>query len=470
MEKQRVNYTDILERDRVVDIADLLKELFHRIWLIAIIAVVFAAGAAGYKYIKDSRASEKEMPSSIEVIETAESIKSRLSDSEISGVETVVSLAESLEQQKEYFNNSIYMQVDGLHEDRVSMLYCIKSTDDTSDIADMYVRYINNGGLTADLKEKGIKIESQYLKELVYASAKTDEVYVLDSQILDTMDKKSTLSVSVIHNEQEQCEELAQAVAECIQDFCYEASDAMGAHELVMVDQYYAQVVDESVWNRVLSYSNNIATTETRLAALKDGLNEDQQTLLETYTAVEDVEEESTSADEVPVKLSKKYAMAGAVIGIIIACFLLLLWYILRGTVNCAQELQSMYNLCVLGEAGRGNKRNILLKKQNGEENIDLLSAKLRNMCHVNGYDKVLIVNEDTSAEWIDAVRSELQAANIHLEVVANLNSVDALHKMAEYKQVILTKRLKKDLHRDLVKEIETCMEQQMEIIGVVVL
>ncbi len=467
MDRQKMNYAEFMEKDILVNIPDMVKELLRKIWIILIVAVLAAAGAAGVRYKSDLKTASLE---SSQKTQTIASLEESLSDSEISDVKAVLALTASLNQQKEYLSDSIYMQIDGVHEDRVSMQYYIEANDASADIADMYIRFINNGGLTAALRQKGVDIESQYLKELVTATSKTEEKNASADMVVDTVPYRSSLSVFVVHQDEKQCIELADSVTECIRDFHDSLLTTVGEHNLSLLDQYYSQVVDEEVWNKGLFYSNNILTETTRLDTLRASLNGSQMNLLQAYLSDGEDKAEVSPAKNVPVRINRKVAAFGAAAGFVIACIILALWYVLRGTINCKKELQGMYNLCVLGEMdGSSGNKHVRRGKKNSDS-PEVLLAKCINICRTDGISRVMTVSSDTSAPWMKAFKEGMEEAGIQMEIVPELDSAGSIQKMSQYKQIILTKRLKKDHYRDLEKEVQLCMEQQADILGVVLL
>ena len=57
MEKTQIDYKQF-EKERIVSLSDLIEEIFRKIWLIVIFAVIFALAFGGYKYRQDRAAAE----------------------------------------------------------------------------------------------------------------------------------------------------------------------------------------------------------------------------------------------------------------------------------------------------------------------------------------------------------------------------------------------------------------------------
>ena len=59
MEKKSIDYGK-LGQERIITVADLIKEIVRKFWLVIVLAIVFAGLLGGYKYVKDSKAVETE--------------------------------------------------------------------------------------------------------------------------------------------------------------------------------------------------------------------------------------------------------------------------------------------------------------------------------------------------------------------------------------------------------------------------
>ena len=57
MEKTQIDYKQF-EKERIVSLSDLIEEIFRKIWLVVVLAVIFALAFGGYKYRQDRAAVE----------------------------------------------------------------------------------------------------------------------------------------------------------------------------------------------------------------------------------------------------------------------------------------------------------------------------------------------------------------------------------------------------------------------------
>jgi hypothetical protein len=185
------------------------------------------------------------------------------------------------------------------------------------------------------------------------------------------------------------------------------------------------------------------------------------------------------------VTLSKKYLAVGALVGMLLACMGIVILYLIRDTVNRAEEFQDMYDLRILGEVKTAQNKNLLIRALdhlNGKSKhtIDLndllewIATYIELFCHKNGVEKLLLIAGDEVQEnedWMSDLIGRLAEAGIHVEVAKNiLHSVQDMKKVAEYEHVALLKKLRYSRHAEIMDEIIFCAEQNVELDGVIVL
>ena len=96
-----------VQDSRIVSVTELLLELFKRIKLIMLAAVVFAVALGGYKYIKDKKSADIS-PAEVSIEEAGKS----LTEEELEQVRLTEYTQTSLEKKQEYAEKSVLMQLD----------------------------------------------------------------------------------------------------------------------------------------------------------------------------------------------------------------------------------------------------------------------------------------------------------------------------------------------------------------------
>ena len=145
MDKKQIDYAK-LNQERIITIADLIRAIIRKLWVVVAAAVIFAAIFGGYKYAKDSKAASN-------ASESTTDMKVKLDDDAQAEVNNVLTIKDNLDEQQKYADNSVLMQIDPYNESLVTLQYHY-STDDkdySSDLLNSYMSYVNNGGLSSDL-------------------------------------------------------------------------------------------------------------------------------------------------------------------------------------------------------------------------------------------------------------------------------------------------------------------------------
>lgn len=487
MDKQQIDYAE-LGKERIITISDLIVEIIRKLWLVIVMAVIFALLLGGYKYAKDSKAA-----SSKDMTEDISDMTSGLSDADRTAVDNVLLVQDNLNQQQEYADNSILMKINPYDESNVVLQYHFDtgyvpqgeadSEDYSNDLLSSYQNYVNEGALSSDLSSKGIDVDIQYLNELINCTIDNDKLNNSDGTLAINSTSNS-FEIKVIHVNEKKCQELAEKITECLEEYQKILDDSVGAHTLTLVDQSYSRVVDKSLWTYKYDRVNSIVTMQEKLDTLKEKLNTSQLDIVEKSNKQNEINKKADSAQkqESTVRISKKYVAVGGLGGIVLACLLIVFCYIMRGTINRAEDIQYLYNLRILGELDTSDRKNIFIGIWNKiigkkhtltrEEEENLLITNLKMSCEKNQIKKLLISGcGQQDSDWAKRIVKELHEAGTEVDVETNVFfSPDAFEKLAQFNDIVLVEKVRNSQYTDIVKEIEICMEHQIRILGTVVL
>lgn len=491
MDKQQIDYAKF-GQERIITISDLIIEIIRKLWLVIIFAVVFALLLGGYKYVKDSKAASSEN----EIVEISD-LESDLSDADRTAVNNVLSVQDNLNQQQEYADSSVLMQINPYDESNVALQYHFDTeyvSQDESDLGDYskdllvsYQNYVNGGGLSSDLVSKGIDVDVQYINELISCTTDIDKLSGLNNGAFALETISNSFDIKVIHVDEKQCRELSEKIVECMEAYQKVLDESVGAHTLTLVDQSYSRVVDKTLWTYKYDRVNSIVAMQEKLDVLKEDLNASQLEVVEKSNKQYE-EENNTDSDaeqESTVGISKKYVAVGGAAGIILACLLIVIYYIMRGTINKAEDLQYMYNMRILGQLTTSGKKgicssvlNILPGRKNSrlslEEQYALLAANLRAYCRKEQVKSLLLCGSSGVADaegYFEKLASDLAEDGIQAEMIQNLLCSEMVfEKLDSIHHVILVEKLRASRYEEIGKELAVCMEQKAEIVGAVVL
>lgn len=474
MEKREKEYTN-LDQERIVTVSDLLKEILRRIGLVIILGIIVAALCCGYKYVKDSKAAKAANSE-----DTTTTIK--LTDKEQTDVNNVIAVQDNMKEQQAYLDNSVLMQINAYDESRVTLQYRIITGDKqlSKDLLSAYDNYVTNGSLAQDMIDHGIDMDLQYLTELLYFEKDSDKDEEDSDSTVITDTPALTFEIRVIHKNQKSCEELAAVIPECLSDFEQKLQESTGSHELNLVDQSYAEVVDQGLWTYKIDRVNSVVSMQERVDSLKEKLSADQVALVEKNLQKADKKDDAKK-EVVKAHISKKYAVLGFGIGIILAILYIVISYIWRGTINNEKDVTYLYGVQLMGTLKGKNKKNALLRlgdKLRGKKPVDfsveeaIVCADVTGYCSRNQIQKLLLLSSEevTETAWIDTLVKKLREAGVEATVETDiLSSAAAREKAAGYEVAVLIAQVRRSAYDTLEQELGFCQLQNIQIAGAIV-
>ncbi len=476
-----------LERERMISLADLFEEILRRIWLIIVLAVVFAVLCAGYKYMQDRSKADASVNAN-----SYEKAVSSLSEKEILEVESVLDLYDEVEAADQYMTGSIRMNIDPYHEDRVTLQYALQAEPgNAAGLAQVFETYVTGGGLGADLQETVPDVEAVYLSELVSFVEGTAGDAAEEAELEGTGRTIVAFAVRVIGADADMADELADSVEACLEDYAQKLAGQIDDFSLILVDQTAAQVYDSTLNSAQASALSDLITLQNRINTQEGYLSDAQTTVLQTMLAqdsrtvqAEADSELSGSSTATRVHISARYALLGVLIGIVLGIIVIVLFYIARGALNIAQEMPGVFGIPLLGQVHEKKQRNPLVrgwrrlvykkKALPPETGRQIALENLKTYCQKNGVDRILVTGTrrelDGDAQ-LQELRNALAEAGITAAIAGGLpDSPDALGQLNDYPCVALAETLHKSHYREVVREVELCEERGMQVAGAIVL
>ncbi len=486
MDERETGYKQY-ERERMISLSDLFEEILRRIWLIIVLAVVFAVICAGYKYMRDrSKATASANTNSYE------RALSSLSDKEILEIESVLNVYDEVADADRYMTDSIRMNIDAYHEDRVTMQFELEAEpDDVSGLVLALDTYISEGEVGTDLHEFYTDVDAVYLAELVSVVNGMDADALPEAQEDETEPVSVVFTVMAIDTDAEAAAQLADNVALCLDSYAETLSGQYGSFELTLTNESAAQVYDSTLKSAQTTAVNDQITLQNRINTQTGYLSSDQLTVLNAMIAQGSskviTETDSTAPVQTTaarVHISARYTLLGILIGIIVGIILIVLFYIARRTLNVAQELPDEFGIALLGQLHMKKQRNPLVrawrrlvnkrKPLSHEQECRIAVTNLKSFCKRNSVDRILLTGsrQDISEnEGLAEIRTALSEDGIEAEIAGGLTvSPETLEQMNGYGWIVLVETLHRSAYSDVVREAELCEEKGVQVAGAVVL
>lgn len=270
----------------------------------------------------------------------------------------------AMEAQAEYLNNSVLMSLDayGAYMSGVHLYPCPDSMknvqegttpyDNTARILRAYAVYINNGETLKALGEP-FGMEGRYTAELVRTN----------------IGGASYLTVTVRGRDDEEAQQLAEAVTAALRTQTDEISASIEPHELTVIPFSTGPEMD----TELLSVQT---TAQQKLVSLKN-----------TWTTATTELQKLTPTELKPGKANPLLMGAvGIVLGICLVAAVVVMQHIASGTVYSVRTLKDQTGMtvlgCVCGKERRGLRRRLrLLEGRSAYGETDVVSLNLRNRC-----------------------------------------------------------------------------------------
>ncbi|MCC8150488.1 MAG: hypothetical protein LIO96_03265 [Lachnospiraceae bacterium] len=494
MDNQQTDYKK-WEDEREISLGEVMREVFRRFPLVIIMAVICAVIAGGYSYMHSGTDTAEEVVTTEDEIATDD-----LTEDELTAVNNVLKVQENLDEQQEYVNNSILMQINAYDESTVILQYHIdiENSDDIQlygqDLLDSYESYVTNGALVSDFVSNGYDEEEQYLGELISFNGNVETT--VNNSLEGTVSVISSVSfdIQVIHTDEQSVEALAEQIESCLKNYEISLCESVGDHTLTLVNHSCTKVVDKSLWTYKTERISSISSMQNTLESLQEDMTDDQLAVLGQYITLKATEGD---ADEVAAEdgetvtaatpsVSKKYLALGAIVGIVLAILYIFLRFIMSKSFNSAEELRDVYSLRILGEVKRPEKKNIFLKawdKLTGhresalsaEEEKSILISNLKNVCKEKQIGKILISGDRDLPEEDQALVQDLIEDLSREEIAAvyadNLiHSAEMLDLLAKQDAVLFVERARVSRRDVLEEQFRVCDDYSVAVLGAVVI
>lgn len=471
-----------------IKLTDLLWKCIRGWRLLLVLMLLLAVLAPAYKYAKDKKSAAGTSQTTVSV----EDLKAQLTDKEKQGLDNVEQLEKLRDKREVYQDESILMNIEAYQKNVVTLQYYVDTNytynytkdvtpDYSSALVNAYIAYIENKGILQPVCEKLDETGSeQYVGELITAGSRV----ATDGNQMDAADTSNKIfAVYVTGGDMEYANTLADAVADAILAYQPSLEEQIGSHTLSLIDRYESVVADSSLAAQQSTLSDTITTIQTKIDTITAAFTPAQTQIYEQENGTV-AATETTAA----VSVSKKYIVLGAFAGLFLGCCFIAAGYILGRKVKNSGELQDIYGIRVFGEETIEKQKQRVFgfvdrwldhlqhKEQwTAEEQKELILANLITTCKKESIEHVFVTTslhlddqaKAVTEELLDAVRKEGITVTFGENITRNARS---LEQMAETGRVILIERAGVTEYPALEKELDLCVQQKAEVLGVIAL
>lgn len=492
MKKQNSYFVEEREIEGKKMFAQILKR-WRLVLLLAVIGAVLAM-AADYRMMKKSAAEEAQAAAdkANAAPVTIESLEKGMDRFDRQQVWRFVYMTNTLEERKNYLNESIRMTINPYGERVVDLEYRIASSDAGDTVAQSYVDYVNSEQFAKDVvKELALDMRSCYVKELISIEASGD-----------------TFAIRLMANNKEACNRLADGAEAVLAAYVPEAA---GSYTLELENRTTTIIIDKELAAEQEAFNDDLELYTSSYNSLKKALNDKQSTLanlmlkagvksenslLAEESTEETAETEKTEeADDVevqPAAVSIRFGKAplGVIAGILVAIVWVMLCYALSQGIHGMEEAKYLFGVRDMGTVSALSLR----KKRLGspvdfwmeklgcgrhsyveyDKQLALICANLLLTCKKENITEVAVAGSRLSASGqkiVEQMKVYLAKEGITLKSVGNvLCDGCALLTLAQTGTVLLVEEDERSCCNDIAKELNVFKENELQFIGMVLI
>lgn len=437
--------------DVKINIRDLMRYVSKHSLIILMVTCLMGGVFAGYKAAPNFRSSGE-----TEVQADAQSLYDRdmgYYDLDVSAVnDNFARMQTFFEGERNYVNNSIFMQIDPYAICDTIVQYEISADDDSSYAV---ASYLGNtalaGGEIFDGVAASFNTDSSYIKELIRVTYNSDPysaqtAYTTEIPLCQVNDSNPKGSVILTIEAYGTSREMSEAVMDAVETAVDKAvSEYAGGTDFTVsrLSRVYQVTASDYI-------SNLQFETYDRLEKLGDILNslKKQATQEIVKPALSDYTSVKSDSSKVATSAIVKFALTGAFLGFVISSCVFVLIYTMSGKLITADRFKTMYAVNDLGSTD------------------DMIAANIRN--YASGARKILIAGKADA----DALASSLKGKLTDMEFIPAgdiISNADARAKLTDCDGVILAEAIGQSRYEDITEELGIISAIGKDVIGAVI-
>lgn len=475
--------------EREINLFDMLWAVCQKWRSILAAAVILAVLAGGFSYAKSVQAAKAPKT---EV--TPETVAEGLTAAEKNAADVYVDYLQIYTEQQIYNKTAPIMQLDASAFYKGEISYYVdnyfeveypvmEKNNNILAIVNAYKAGLNTEDMAEQVREiLGTGEDNSYVMELI----DSNNVY---NTSVEFEEDKGLLTIFVYASDADTCNGLMNAVKENIEKNTQNVKNSLGAHDMTLI-QDNCQYTSDS---EILAYQKlnidklqSFVTNQTNLFAK---FNDTQKKYIELCEQKAESSVETEEVVEATPAVSKKLIVLGFLGGAFLMFALWALVYILSNKLRLEDNFEKIFACKLLGNVSMGNSgkkkwfafidrmfeklRHFNQRYFETEEALDMVAANIRIAMQKAESKKVMMTGAVCGEE--EKKVSEALAARLKkdgIEIICEspvLYNAESLEKLVETGYVVLVEKAEKSLYQEVAREIEICIQQEVSLIGTVV-
>ncbi len=423
-----------------LDLVDLFKYLLCKWYLVILAGVVCSILIGGYKYLTSNVSVNENPETTSETAVDYDVLTASYSLSQAELDSAMQYIYDAINNQNEYFDNSILYRIDGNSAPTDMLGYeLVITTDNYSNpsqaLYNYYLYGIANGEYLNQLAAD-IGTEPQYLNELIVVDISIGSlVQPIDDSAYD-IDFGIVITINGL--DETMCNTIADRISEEVK-VLYQNDPSRNQYTIEQMFRTFATVHSNRIINAQQTANNNYDNLFMKLKNYSGYKNNISAPV-------------HLSGNSNGTKSAIKYAAIGFILGVLLVCAILALRYMFDNRVFDIASFKCRYNVSDLGSSPAMIAANIRLSID--EKSTVVFSGTA---------DKTEI------SALIDSINNDLDGYSL-IEASDILNKPDQRLKLRQTDNVVLVEKKKKSQYSAIDEELKVLAGMNKNVVGVILI
>ena len=481
-------------RIREIDLLELLTVILLH-WRSMIVALLCGAILlGGMSYVKSTQNIQKQQTQIqqeekyvLELdgktdAERRELFASKLTDEELTDVESAYLYEQQYAAKEKYTENSVFMNADSFQMYIADLIYRVDAEDmeQAYSINDIYKNLLKSGELRSRLA--------------VACNNSIDTVIIIADDTID-LHNSSVLRMQLEYTDEETCRSLAQTVRDYIVEKQGEIMSSVGEHEINLIEESYAERMDSDLLDQQKNLKTELINLRTSEIKLTKEFSSDQQEYFELLCMQGRGSEENTTEEENAAEqqttiigkasVSKTYLLMGAVLFVFVYAGVLCLKCVANNKLRAKDDLQDLFGIPQLGlitkEEGKKKVFSFVdewilkmyyrnRRRFDRAKAVELAVVAVHMAAEKNTLNTIYLVGTgmgQSTKQICETLRKELQKSKIEVVVAENiLYNAENLKKLENAQGAVLVETAGQTMYTEILQELQLLDRQQIIILG----
>lgn len=249
--------------------------------------------------------------------------------------------------QEAYLSKSVVMEIDPFHVATGTLSYYVDGGEQLDSLVAAYRTFVTDGSMAEELHAKNEEISVTDLRYLVSFNSSEREAYRLgDYEVMRP--EELIIQIQINMPDDKLCGEYLAQAEKVMKDYSAKLKKDLAGHELTLLSSVQSEKADTNIQSYQASLRSTYVEAVRNLQTY--------QTEMNTVLTLETEETGSASGGSGsaavlanPFTAAVKYAVIGIVLGGFLACFVLMMIYIMSGRLRNTKTFAGEYDMPMLG-------------------------------------------------------------------------------------------------------------------------